>query len=228
MKTILLTLNLFLFGLVNLHAQTMFSYQDAKGKAMSQAQVDQLDKKYQGFLHMEIIEDGQPLLVQVSPPSAEEMKTLKKLRDEETAALVKKWLGKALPPFSFKTLDGKSLAPKNLLGHPTLLFFWSKSDYNSVNQLAAMNQMVKSFKGKPVQFWAITFEDQVLVKEFLKSHPLAFTQMPGNFEFVMQKMGIMQTPVSMILDSKGIIRFLTTSTQKNIHQTLTQQIAKFH
>lgn len=213
-------------GTDTLKAQTMFTYQDAKGKVLSQAQIDQLDKKYQGFLSMEIVDEGPPMRVQVSPPSPEEMKMLQKLRQQETDELKKKWIGKSLPAFSITSLNGKILSNKALPGHPTVLFFWSKSDYASLNQLAALNKLAAGFKGKPIQFWAITFEDRVLIKSFLQKHALNFTHLPGDFTFVMEKMGIIQTPVFMILDTKGIIRFLSTSTQKNIDQLLTAEIAK--
>lgn len=204
----------------------MFIYKDVKGKTLSQAQVDLLDKQFHGFLSMEIVEEGPPTIVQVTPPNSAEIKAIQKLRDEETAALKKKWIGKTLPAFSLKTLDSKTLTPKSLMGHATVLFFWSKSDYGSLNQLSAMNQLAQKYKGKPVQFWALTFEDPVLIKEFLKKRPLAFIHAPGDFSFVMEKMGIMQTPVSMMLDSKGVIRFLSTSTQKNIDELLSTEIAK--
>ena len=56
------------------------SYQDEKGKALSQAQVDALDKKCHGFLSLEIVQEGPLMMVQVRPPSATELQTLQKLR----------------------------------------------------------------------------------------------------------------------------------------------------
>lgn len=216
----------FMAGSITLKAQSMFIYKDSKGKTLSQAQVDLLDKKNQGFLSMEILEDGKQIVVQVTPPSEQEIKMLKQLRQQETDDLKKKWLGKTLPDFSLETIDGKFLTPQNLPGHKTVLFFWSKSDYVSLNQLAGLNKLAASFKGKPVQFWAITFEDRVLIKEFLQKHRLAFIHAPGDVSFVMEKMGVMQTPAFMVLDSKGVIQFLSTSTQKNIDQLLSAEIAK--
>ena len=65
------------------------SYQDEKGKALSQAQVDALDKKCHGFLSLEIVQEGPLMMVQVRPPSATELQTLQKLRQQETAVLQK-------------------------------------------------------------------------------------------------------------------------------------------
>lgn len=226
MKMVLASLSLVLIGLANLHAQKMFSYQDAKGKSLSQAQVDQLEKQFQGFLGMEIIKEGNPIVVQVSTPSPQEWKSIQKLRLEELEALKKKWLGKPLPKFSLQTLDHNVLVNKNLLGRKTLFFFWSKSDYISLNQFASLTKLTSGFREKPVQFWAITFEDRVLIKDFLKQHPLPFLHAPGDFSFVMEKMGILQTPVYLITDSKGIVRYLEISSDKNIGQRLATEIAK--
>lgn len=198
---------LFIGATNSLKAQNMFTYQDKNGKKLSQAQVDELNKKYQGFLSLEIVQDGPPTLVEVTPPTPQEMKAIRTFRDQETADLKKKWIGKMLPVFSFKSLEGKTLNPKSLQAHQTVFFFWSKNDYASLNQISALNKMRAAYKGKPVQFWAITFEDQVLIKEFLKDHFFSFTQIAGDFSFVMEKMGIMQTPVYLLLDSKGVVRF---------------------
>lgn len=226
MKTVLLSLSLVVLGLANLHAQKMFSYQDVKGKPLSQAQVDQLEKQFQGFLGMEIIKEGNPLVVQVSTPSPQEWKYIQNLRHQELEALKKKWLGKPLPTFALQSLDNKVLVNKNLIGRKTLFFFWSKSNYVSLNQFASLTKLLSSFKGKPVQFWAITFEDKVLIKDFLKLHPFAFVHAPGDFSFVMEKMGIVQTPVFLLTDSKGIVRYLDISNDKNIGQRLATEIAK--
>lgn len=209
-------------------AQNMFIYKDKNGKILTQAQVDELDRKHNGFLIIEFLRDEDPMMVQVIPPTADEMKVIKELRDLETAELKKKWLAKPLPDFSFETLDGKKRMPKDLLGMKTVLFFWSKNDYGSLNQIHALNAWAKNNKDQSVQFWAITFEDSVLITEFLKKHPLSFTHLPNNFSFVMEKMAIMQTPVCMLVDSKGIIRFLTTSTQRNIDQPLKAEMAKIN
>lgn len=207
-------------------AQNMFIYKDKDGKILTQPQVDAMDKKHNGFLIVEFLRDDEPMIVRVTAPSPAEMKVIKEFRDEETAVLKKKWLGKPFPAFSMETLDDKMMSSKNLLGKKTVVFFWSKNDYGSLNQINNLNKMAISYKGKPVQFWAMTFEDSVLIREFLKKHTLSFTHLPNNFSFVMEKMGIMQTPVSMVIDSKGIIRFLTTSYQRNIDQVLAAEIAK--
>lgn len=201
-----------------------FTYQDEKGKTLSKAQLEALDKKHQGFLSLEIVDEGPPIRVQVRPPSPLELKTLQKLRLEETATLQKKWLGKALPAFSLTSSANTLFTNKKLVGHTTLLFFWSKSDYRSIAQFPALERLVKQNKGKPVQFWALTFEDAVLVKEFLKKHPLSFTHLPGNFSFVMEELGIMQTPVFMVLDKKGLVRFVSTETQPTIDLLLTPEL----
>lgn len=221
MKLILLLI--FLSMAQSVAAQS-FTYQDEKGKTLSKAQVAALDKKHHGFLSLEIVNEGPPMRVQVRPPSAAEWQTLQQLRQQETAALQKKWLGKTLPEFSLSSIDHTFFTNKHLLGHHTLLFFWSKSDYRSIAQLPALERLVALNKGKSVQFWALTFEDVVLVKEFLKHRPFPFTQLPGNFSFVMEDMGIMQTPVFMVLDKKGVIRFISTDTEAAIDRILAPEL----
>lgn len=93
----------------------MFIYKDAKGKIMTQAQVDSLDKQYGGFLIIEFLSDD-PLIVQVIPPNPQELKVIRELRENETAELKKKWLGKALPGFSFESLGKKKIWPRSAAG----------------------------------------------------------------------------------------------------------------
>jgi hypothetical protein len=60
-------------------AQQMFIYKDKNGKTMTQAQVDALDKQYNGYLIIEFLSDEVPMVVQVSAPSANELKLIKRL-----------------------------------------------------------------------------------------------------------------------------------------------------
>ncbi len=208
-----------------LTAQQMFIYKDKNGKTMTQAQVDALDKQYNGFLIVEFLNDESPMVVQVSAPTANELKLIKDLREEETQVLKSKLLNKPLPAFALEGLSGKKLNNKNLLGKRTVLFFFSKNDYGSLSQLSRLHQFAQSQKDQ-AQFWAITFEDAVLIREFLKKYPLAYEIIPNSFSFVMQDLGIMQTPVSMVLDRKGLVKFLTTSTQRHIDLVLKAELAK--
>lgn len=206
-------------------AQQMFIYKDKNGKIMTQAQVDALDKQYNGFLIVEFLSDEVPMVVQVSAPSANELKLIKDLREEETQLLKSKLLNKPLPAFDLEGLSGKKFSNKNLLGKRTVLFFFSKNDYGSLSQMSRLHQFAQSQKDQ-AQFWAITFEDAVLIKDFLQKHPLAYEIIPNSFSFVMQDLGIMQTPVSMVLDRKGMVKFLSTSTQRHIDLVLKAELAK--
>ncbi len=208
-----------------LTAQQMFIYKDKNGKTMTQAQVDALDKQYNGFLIVEFLSDEEPLVVQVSAPTTNELKLIKDLREEETQVLKSKLLNKPLPAFALEGLSGKKFNNKNLLGKRTVLFFFSKNDYGSLCQLSRLHQFAQNQKDK-AQFWALTFEDTVLIREFLKKYPLAYEIIPNSFSFVMQDLGIMQTPVSMVLDRKGLVKFLTTNTQRHIDLVLKAELAK--
>lgn len=203
----------------------MFIYKNAKGKILSQTQVDSLDNQYGGFLIIEFLSDD-PLIVQVIPPNPQELKVIRELRENETTELKKKWLGKALPAFKFESLGKKKFGPDKLLGKKTVLFFWSRNDYGSLNQLHTMNQMVQSNQDRDAQFWAVTFEDAVLVKDFFKKHPMNMEVMPNNFEFVMQELAIMQTPVSMIIGRDAKVCFISTSTQRDIDGIIKSELAK--
>lgn len=223
-KSLVLVFSIALFAKCS-NAQHMFIYKDAKGNILSQAQVDSLDKQYGGFLIIEFLSD-EPLIVQVIPPNSQELKAIRELRESETAELKKKWLGKTLPPFNFESLAKKKYSPDQLLGKKTVIFFWSRNDYGSLNQLQAMNELVRSNQEKELQVWAVTFEDAVLVKEFLKKHLMNMEIMPNNFEFVMQELAIMQTPVSMIVAPDGKVCFISTSTQRDIDGILKSELAK--
>ncbi|MEY3679361.1 MAG: hypothetical protein RI924_1502 [Bacteroidota bacterium] len=216
---------LWLYPFTQLSAQQMFVYKDKNGKALTQAQVDALDKKYNGFLIVEFLRDEEPMMVQISAPTAQELKVIRDLRAEETIQLQKKWMNKPLPVFSLENLSGKTRSNQDLLAKKTVVFFFSKNDYGSLSQWATLDQLAKQYKDK-AQFWAITFEDAVLIREFLNKHPLAYEIIPNSFSFVMQDLGIMQTPVSMILDSKGIVKFLTTNTQRRMDLVLKEELAK--
>ena len=206
-------------------AQQMFIYKDKNGKTMTQAQVDALDKQYNGFLIVEFLSDEVPMVVQVSAPSANELKLIKDLREEETQLLKSKLLNKPLPALDLEGLSGKKFSNKNLLGKRTVLFFFSKNDYGSLSQMSRLHKFAQSQKDQ-AQFWAITFEDAVLIKDFLQKHPFAYEVIPNSFSFIMQDLGIMQTPVSIVLDRKGMVKFLSTSTQRHIDLVLKAELAK--
>jgi len=123
-------------------------------------------------------------------------------------------VGASVPPFSAAGLDGTQYDLNELRGSVVVLTFWSTRCYICQHEFPKMNQVVRSFDGRPVVFLSLTMENETKVESFLKSNQIAATVVPNSFGVLLQyadrdKRGYLDMgfPSYFVIDKQGVLQY---------------------
>jgi peroxiredoxin len=114
-------------------------------------------------------------------------------------------LDKRIPDIDLKTISGKSFQLKNLRGKVVVLNFWFTACIPCIEEMPALNRLVKEYKKKEVMFFGITYDNlKTLRSQFLPRHKF-------DFNIVSDKKSITEMfsagyPTTYIIDKNGIVR----------------------
>lgn len=129
-------------------------------------------------------------------------------RDGITAA------GKPAPAdlgFRLKTVDGRTMGPKDYEGQVVVVDFWATWCAPCHIQARILEPIHRDYKGKGVQFLAANVgEDEPTVRSFLKSKPFPYPVLLDPEDKVSSQLGVVALPTLMIIDKKGKVAFFHT------------------
>ncbi|MEA2563173.1 MAG: cytochrome c biosis protein CcmG, thiol:disulfide interchange protein DsbE [Acidobacteriota bacterium] len=129
-------------------------------------------------------------------------------RDGATAA------GKPAPAdlgFRLKTVDGRTIGPKDYEGQVVVVDFWATWCVPCHMQAQILEPIHRDYKGKGVQFLAANVgEDEPTVRSFLKSKPFPYPVLLDPEDTVSTKLGVVALPTLMIIDKKGKVTLFHT------------------
>jgi uncharacterized protein (TIGR03435 family) len=118
---------------------------------------------------------------------------------------------------------GAKMNAESLHGKVVILEFWATWCGPCVAAIPHLNELAEKFKGKAVQFIAITAEDEATVERFLAKRPIkAWIAMDTN-NGMNKAYGVTGIPHTVILDKKGkiaAITYPTFVTEKSINDLL--------
>ena len=101
-----------------------------------------------------------------------------------------------------RTLDGREVRLGDFKGNVVFLNFWSTTCAPCIEEMAGIESLLDSVKNERVAFLAVTQEDESIVREFLKKHPL---RMPVYLsgEHLPPDLLPFGVPTTFILDTRG-------------------------
>jgi peroxiredoxin len=117
-----------------------------------------------------------------------------------------KFIGKALPAFTLKDINGNTVHSADLVGKPTVINFWFIACKPCVSEMPDLNKMKTLHQD--VQFLAMTFDNKEKVAQFLKEKQFDFLQIADAGTYVRSMAS--SYPTTMFIDAKGIVREITT------------------
>ncbi len=121
-------------------------------------------------------------------------------------------LGDVFPEFELKTLDNKVIKSSDLKGKTIFINTWFTACQPCVREIPELNQL-QYFFGDQVAFLAISPDNPEKTKAFIKKHPFSFHHLPGNRPFLTKEIGVKYYPKIIIINKKGIIRFISDGIQ---------------
>lgn len=113
--------------------------------------------------------------------------------------------------FRLKTVDGRTIGPKDFQGQVVVVDFWATWCVPCHLQARILEPIHRDYKGKGVQFLAANVgEDEPTVRSFLKSKPIPYPVLLDPEDKVSTKLGVIALPTLMILDKKGKVTLFHT------------------
>jgi uncharacterized protein (TIGR03435 family) len=116
-------------------------------------------------------------------------------------------LGGVPPPLTVtKMLQGSSdLSWAKLKGKVVVLEFWATWCGPCVQSIPHVNDLAEQFKNKPVVFISVTSENEEVVRQFLKAHPLKTQVGLDDYEVLNKAFHVQGIPHVIIVDASGHI-----------------------
>jgi cytochrome c biogenesis protein CcmG, thiol:disulfide interchange protein DsbE len=113
--------------------------------------------------------------------------------------------------FRLKTLEGKSLGPKDFPGQVVVIDFWATWCVPCHVQARILEPVHRDLKGKGVQFLAANVgEEPETVRKFVKEKPFPYPVLLDPEDKVSTSLGVLALPTLIVVDKKGKISYLHT------------------
>jgi thiol-disulfide isomerase/thioredoxin len=118
-------------------------------------------------------------------------------------------VGKPAPPVTVQVLQAPAGAKATwdaLRGKVVVIDFWATWCVPCRKSIPHWNQLVDDFKGKPVQFIAITDENEQVVASFLKQTPIhSWVGVEGLGQSTRERYGIEGIPTTVLVNQGGVV-----------------------
>ena len=119
-------------------------------------------------------------------------------------------IGKTSHNFSAKSMKGKKIKSKDLIGKVVVLNFWFINCPPCLKEIPLLNDLKKKYKDKNVEFIAVALDSESKIYNFLKHTPFNYNQITDG-KWMATKFDISRYPTNLIIDKKGIVQLFKTS-----------------
>lgn len=154
--------------------------------------------------------------------TAQTQKSDYKTQEQEKKAERKELNGSILNQLNFKDINGIEHSLESLRGKVVVLDFWFIQCKPCVKQFPSMNTLKKKYQGKPVKFFAVTWNSEYDVKQFLKTTKLELTTVVDNN--LIDKFKIPHYPYHVIIDQNGTVEYVSSVLSFSITNKLERKI----
>lgn len=121
--------------------------------------------------------------------------------------------GDHAPPLTWEQLlqgpEGAAAGWEALQGKAVVLEFWATWCSPCVEQIPHLNQLAETFKEKPVQFIAISDEEEPVVRKFLQARPIRGWVGIDADRSMFDSYGAGGLPTTVLVDPEGVIAAVT-------------------
>ncbi len=121
-------------------------------------------------------------------------------------------VGEPAPPLTVELMRSPAGAAANwqaLRGKAVVLEFWATWCNACVDAIPRWNALVSAFRDRPVEFIAISSDDEETLRAFLDRRPadgwIALDSSGATFD----RYGVEAVPLTVLVDSNGIVRAIT-------------------
>lgn len=172
------------------------------GKVITADKIDSVNKAWGSKGFMMGHDDKHPDEVHLSPMTDDFLKEAAAKK-----ANLEKMLNQPAPDFTLTDLKGKNWSLAALKGKTVVLNFWFTTCAPCIEEMPKLNMVKNKYAGQDVVFLALCRDDSPAIKSFLKNHTFEYALFPKT-QNVGKEYHVANYPTSMVIDQKGIIRFL--------------------
>lgn len=114
--------------------------------------------------------------------------------------------GEELPPYQFQDIAGNQYNNVNTRGKIIVLKCWFIHCVACVKEFPELNKLVDNYKyRKDILFISLAFDDKQDLINFLKTHKFNYAVVPGQQEFMTDKLSINTFPTHIVIGKDGKI-----------------------
>jgi peroxiredoxin len=111
--------------------------------------------------------------------------------------------------FRLKTTDGRTLGPRDFPGKVVVVDFWATWCGPCRIQAQILEPVWRELKGSGLQILAADMgEPEPTVRSFLKDSPFPYPVLLDSDSKVSDALGIMALPTLLVIDRKGVVRYM--------------------
>ncbi|RZJ91439.1 MAG: TlpA family protein disulfide reductase, partial [Chryseobacterium sp.] len=177
-------------------------YRLPNGNVVRPEQLDSVNKAWGGHGYLLKHDKTTAGVINVSPVTDEFLR-----QQAGNQSKLNTMLNKAAPDFILSDLKGKKWRLSSLKGKTVVLNFWFTTCPPCIQEIPELNKLTETYKGGGVVFLGLGRDDAATIKSFLKTHPFRYTLLE-NADSAGALYQVSSYPTSMVIDPKGIIRFI--------------------
>ncbi|WP_353777407.1 redoxin domain-containing protein [Winogradskyella sp. 3972H.M.0a.05] len=132
--------------------------------------------------------------------------------------------GSTLTELSFEDIEGNKHTLSSLKGKVVVMNFWFIQCKPCVEEFPDLNKLKAKFEGKPVEFFAVAWNDKKSLTKFLETHQLDYTVVSDGK--LSKRFKIPHYPYNMIIDQNGKVEYISEVLSLNIFKKIERKINK--
>jgi len=147
---------------------------DPEGNEISQEQFMKLMDSGEWGIHPVMNPNGEPRYLQLFQLTEEDKRLMAEMPKMYEMPASKN-IGKEIPEFQLKDINGNTISSENSKGKVLVLNFWFTACKTCIAEMPELNSVYEKYKSNPdVVFASITFNSKKEVKQFLKQNTLDY------------------------------------------------------
>lgn len=123
--------------------------------------------------------------------------------------------------FALYDTSGKLWTEQTIKGKVSVIVIWHVYCKPCLKEIPQMNELVKRYN--EVNFLAMTFNTEQQVKNTLESKPCQVVHLTNALSFI-SNAGIVATPTKLLIDKRGIVRYIIRGGEEKQHKLLEKKI----
>lgn len=147
-----------------------------------------------------------------------------KALEKEKKELRKQIDGATLNELNFEDINGNAYTLESLKGKIVMLNFWFIQCKPCIKEFPDLNNLKMKFKGKPVEFFAVAWNDKKSLVKFLENNTLNF-KVVSDIKLI-DKFKIPHYPYNVIIDQEGKVEYVNDVLSFNVIKKIERKISK--